>query len=122
MARKARKVSRPISIRISRRCWSAWKRARSPGRWPGCARSSRATALPSARLKRRCSMRSHRIFKLKIGLREVRDDVAHVLAIKRALGERASVRVDVNQAWSEMDAVRGIAALEAGGVDLIERS
>jgi muconate cycloisomerase len=44
-----------------------------------------------------------------------------VLAIKRALGERASVRVDVNQAWSEMDAVRGIAALEAGGVDLIEQ-
>jgi muconate cycloisomerase len=65
--------------------------------------------------------RRHRIFKLKIGLRSVEDDVAHVLAIKRALGERASVRVDVNQAWSEMDAVRGIAALEAGGIDLIEQ-
>jgi muconate cycloisomerase len=65
--------------------------------------------------------RRHRIFKLKIGLRSVEDDVAHVLAIKRALGDRASVRVDVNQAWSEMDAVRGIAALEAGGIDLIEQ-
>ena len=66
-------------------------------------------------------LRRHRIFKLKIGLRDVMDDVAHVLEIKRALGERASVRVDVNQAWSEMDAVRGIAALEAGGIDLIEQ-
>jgi muconate cycloisomerase len=65
--------------------------------------------------------RRHRIFKLKIGARSVNEDVAHVLAIKRALGERASVRVDVNQAWSELDAVRGIAALEAGGVDLIEQ-
>jgi muconate cycloisomerase len=65
--------------------------------------------------------RRHRIFKLKIGLRSVEDDVAHVLAIKRALGDRASVRVDVNQAWSEMEAVRGIAALEAGGIDLIEQ-
>jgi muconate cycloisomerase len=66
-------------------------------------------------------MRRHRIFKLKIGLRSVDDDVAHVLAIKRALGERASVRVDVNQAWSELDAVRGIARLEAGGIDLVEQ-
>jgi muconate cycloisomerase len=66
-------------------------------------------------------IRRHRIFKLKIGLRNVDEDVAHVLAIKRALGERASVRVDVNQAWSEMDAVRGIAKLEDGGVDLVEQ-
>jgi muconate cycloisomerase len=66
-------------------------------------------------------IRRHRIFKLKIGLRSVDEDVPHVLAIKRALGDRASVRVDVNQAWSESEAVRGIAKLEAGGVDLIEQ-
>ena len=65
--------------------------------------------------------RRHRIFKLKIGARSLEEDVDHVLAIKRALGERASVRVDVNQAWSELDAVRGIAALAAGGIDLIEQ-
>jgi muconate cycloisomerase len=51
----------------------------------------------------------------------VADDVAHVLAIKRALGDAVSVRVDVNQAWSELDAMRGIAALEDGGIDLIEQ-
>ncbi|MBI3143922.1 MAG: muconate cycloisomerase [Pseudogulbenkiania sp.] len=66
-------------------------------------------------------LRRHRIFKLKIGLRPVVEDVAHVLAIKKALGDGVSVRVDVNQAWSELDAVNGIAALEAGGIDLIEQ-
>lgn len=65
--------------------------------------------------------RRHNIFKLKIGANSVSADVAHVLAIKKALGDAVSVRVDVNMAWSELDAVRAIAALEAGGVDLIEQ-
>ena len=79
------------------------------------------TAKDIAEAEHMLEIRRHRIFKLKIGLRSVDDDVAHVLAIKRALGDRASVRVDVNQAWSETDAVRGIARLEAGGVDLVEQ-
>ncbi len=74
-----------------------------------------------AEAKQMLEARRHNIFKLKIGLRPVNDDVAHVAAIKRALGDRASVRVDVNQAWSETDARRGIPALEAAGVDLIEQ-
>ena len=65
--------------------------------------------------------RRHRTFKLKIGRRSVRDDVAHVSKIKAALGDRASVTVDVNQAWSETEAAWGIEALEAAGVDLIEQ-
>jgi muconate cycloisomerase len=79
------------------------------------------TAKDIAEAEKMLELRRHRIFKLKIGLRDVADDVKHVLAIKRALGERASVRVDVNQAWTESESVRGIAALEAGGVDLIEQ-
>lgn len=65
--------------------------------------------------------RRHDTFKLKIGRRAVRDDVAHVSAIKRALGDRARVTVDVNQAWNEAEAATGIAALEAAGIDLIEQ-
>ncbi|MBB4368363.1 muconate cycloisomerase [Bradyrhizobium sp. cir1] len=65
--------------------------------------------------------RRHNIFKLKIGLRAWDADVAHVAAIKKALGDRASVRVDVNQAWTEPVARRGIAALEVAGVDLVEQ-
>ena len=65
--------------------------------------------------------RRHCAFKVKIGGRKIKDDIAHVSAIKDALGERASVRVDVNQAWSEASAARAIASLEDAGVDLIEQ-
>ncbi|MEM5458700.1 muconate/chloromuconate family cycloisomerase [Paraburkholderia phytofirmans] len=65
--------------------------------------------------------RRHNTFKLKIGRRSVRDDVAHVSKIKAALGERAKVTVDVNQAWNEADAALGIEALEAAGIDLVEQ-
>ena len=67
------------------------------------------------------SQRRHRIFKLKIGKRPVDEDVAHVAAIKRAIGDRGSVRVDVNQAWDEAAAERGIAALADAGCELVEQ-
>lgn len=69
----------------------------------------------------RLEQRRHCDFKLKIGARSVAEDVAHVAAIKAALGERASVRVDVNQAWDETSAVRGIHALQEAGIELIEQ-
>lgn len=65
--------------------------------------------------------RRHNIFKLKIGKRPLEADVAHVAAIKKALGDRASVRVDVNQAWSEATAKRGVKMLADAGVELIEQ-
>lgn len=67
------------------------------------------------------SERRHNIFKLKIGKREVREDVAHVAAIKRAVGDRGSVRVDVNQNWDEAKADLGMRLLEDAGVDLVEQ-
>ncbi|WP_280177107.1 muconate/chloromuconate family cycloisomerase [Pseudomonas duriflava] len=66
-------------------------------------------------------IRRHRIFKLKIGAGEVHKDIAHVAAIKRALGDRASVRVDVNQAWSESVAITACKALGDAGIDLVEQ-
>ncbi|KQR77172.1 muconate cycloisomerase [Burkholderia sp. Leaf177] len=65
--------------------------------------------------------RRHRVFKLKIGLREVADDVAHVIAIKEALGERGEVRVDVNQAWRESDAIWALPRLAGAGITLVEQ-
>ncbi|MEZ2720586.1 muconate/chloromuconate family cycloisomerase [Paenalcaligenes hominis] len=67
------------------------------------------------------SMRRHRIFKLKIGKRTVAEDVAHVAAIKKALGDRGAVRVDINMAWSELDARYGIPALADVGCELVEQ-
>mgnify|MGYP001333252857 CR=1 FL=1 len=65
--------------------------------------------------------RRHAIFKLKIGKRSVREDVAHVAAIKKALGERGSVRVDVNQGWDEAQADLGMGLLADCGCDLVEQ-
>jgi muconate cycloisomerase len=65
--------------------------------------------------------RRHNIFKLKIGKGDPTTNVAHVAAIKRALGDRASVRVDINQAWSEATASAMLPALAAAGVELIEQ-
>src|SRR5690606_3446029 len=65
--------------------------------------------------------RRHCDFKLKIGSRPVMDDVRHVAAIKEAVGDKASVRVDVNQAWDEATAAKGMAELQAAGIDLVEQ-
>lgn len=65
--------------------------------------------------------RRHDAFKLKIGKRPLAQDVAHVGAIKRALGDRASIRVDVNMAWDETTARRGVNMLADVGCDLVEQ-
>lgn len=79
------------------------------------------TARDIAEAERMLDLRRHNIFKLKIGLRSVREDVAHVAAIKAALGSRASVRVDANQAWSVTEALEGMRALADAGVDMVEQ-
>lgn len=66
-------------------------------------------------------VRRHKTFKLKIGSHPLADDIAHVQAIRRGLGDDVMLTVDVNQAWDEITAVQGIAALEALGVGLIEQ-
>ncbi len=79
------------------------------------------TATDIAEAEKMLDLRRHRIFKLKIGARTPREDVAHVAAIKRALGERGAVRVDVNMAWSETEAAYGMAALADAGCELVEQ-
>ncbi|CAN1600536.1 Muconate cycloisomerase 1 [Pseudomonas mediterranea] len=79
------------------------------------------TAKDIAEAERMLDLRRHRIFKLKIGAGEVNRDLSHVIAIKKALGDRASVRVDVNQAWDEAIAVRACRVLASNGIDLIEQ-
>ena len=63
----------------------------------------------------------HNIFKLKIGKRSVREDVAHVASIKEAVGAAASVRVDINTAWSLQEARWGLRGLQEAGCELVEQ-
>ncbi|RJG08837.1 muconate cycloisomerase [Pseudomonas cavernicola] len=79
------------------------------------------TAKDIAEAEHMLDIRRHRIFKLKIGANEVSQDLAHVVAIKKALGDRASVRVDVNQYWDEAVAIRACQVLGDNGIDLIEQ-
>ena len=79
------------------------------------------TAVDIAEAEQMLERKRHNTFKLKIGRRSIDEDVAHVAAVKRALGNTASVRVDVNMAWGEVEANKGLAALEAAGCDLAEQ-
>jgi muconate cycloisomerase len=74
-----------------------------------------------AEAERMIHERRHNAFKLKIGKRSLAEDVAHVGAIKKVLGDRASVRVDVNMAWDETTARIGIDMLADIGCDLVEQ-
>ena len=74
-----------------------------------------------AEARKMIEAKRHNIFKLKIGSRAVEADVEHVLTIKQALDKDISIRVDVNRAWSELEAIKGIQLLQDGGVDLIEQ-
>ncbi|WP_151803872.1 muconate/chloromuconate family cycloisomerase [Acinetobacter bereziniae] len=74
-----------------------------------------------AEAKKMITAKRHNIFKLKIGSRPLEQDIEHVLSIKQALGSEISIRVDVNRAWSELTAIKGIKMLQDGGVDLIEQ-
>jgi muconate cycloisomerase len=71
--------------------------------------------------ERMLDARRHRDFKLKIGKRSVKQDIAHVAAIAAAVGDRGTIRVDVNQAWSLTEARYGARGLQEIGCILIEQ-
>ncbi|MBA6096495.1 muconate cycloisomerase family protein [Pseudomonas juntendi] len=79
------------------------------------------TARDIAEAQHMLEVRRHRVFKLKIGANPVDQDLRHVVAIKRELGDSASVRVDVNQYWDESQALRACQVLGDNGIDLIEQ-
>ena len=111
-------AAKRLSVPLSELIGGGRVRDRLPVAW---TLASGDTARDIAEGEEMLAARRHRIFKLKIGKRAVRDDVAHVGAICKALGDRASVRVDVNQNWSEAQAKIGMAMLHDVGCDLVEQ-
>ena len=108
-----KRVGLPVSELVGGRL-----RDRLPVAW---TLASGDTAVDIAEAEQMLQRKRHNAFKLKIGRGSIDQDVAHVAAVKRALGNTASVRVDVNMAWSEVEATKGLAALEAAGCDLVEQ-
>lgn len=111
-------AGRRLGVPVSELIGGGRVRDRLPVAW---TLASGDTGRDIAEAERVLGERRHNIFKLKIGRRAVRDDVAHVAAIRRAVGERGSVRVDVNQHWDEAQADLGMRLLEDAGVDLVEQ-
>jgi muconate cycloisomerase len=108
-----KRVGLPVSELVGGRV-----RDRLPVAWT-LASGDTATDIGEAQMM--LERRRHNAFKLKIGLRSIEEDIAHVAAVKRALASHASVRVDVNMAWTEVEANRGVAGLEDAGCDLVEQ-
>lgn len=108
-----RRLGLPVSELLGGR-----RRDRLPVAW---TLASGDTARDIAEAEHMLDLRRHRIFKLKIGAKGLKEDIAHVAAIKRALGERGAIRVDVNMAWSETEAAYGMAALADAGCELVEQ-
>ncbi|WP_140720688.1 MULTISPECIES: muconate/chloromuconate family cycloisomerase [Gammaproteobacteria] len=94
------------------------RRERLPVAW---TLASGDTAKDIAEAERFLAERRHNIFKLKIGAKDIKTDIRHVAEIKKAVGDRGSVRVDVNMAWGDTDAAWGMAALADVGCDLVEQ-
>ena len=63
----------------------------------------------------------YKLFLVKIGNGDPRDDVARAAAVKQALGDRARVHVDINQSWNETTAVWAIERLQDAGIAVIEQ-
>lgn len=89
-----------------------------PVAWTLASGNAETDALEAREMLER---RRHAIFKLKIGKRPVREDLAHVAAIAEGLEGRGAIRVDVNQAWSLQDARWGLRGLQEIGVELVEQ-
>jgi len=61
-----------------------------------------------------------RTFKIKVG-KDADADLARVQTIQRAIGGRATMRLDANRAFSEADASRFAAALDPSNIELFEQ-
>lgn len=108
-----KRLSVPVSELLGGR-----RRDRLPVAW---TLASGDTAKDIAEAEHMLEVRRHNIFKLKIGAKDIKTDIRHVAEIKRALGDRGAVRVDVNMAWSETQAALAIPALADAGCELVEQ-
>jgi L-alanine-DL-glutamate epimerase-like enolase superfamily enzyme len=61
-----------------------------------------------------------RTFKIKVG-KDADADLTRVRAIQRAIGGRATMRIDANRAYGEADARRFAASLDPAGIELFEQ-
>ena len=71
--------------------------------------------------ERKLAARLHRTFKVKIGALEPAADMDRMRRLAAALGDRATLIVDANQAWDETVSARCLPQLSEMGVALVEQ-
>ncbi|MBW8835493.1 MAG: muconate cycloisomerase [Burkholderia sp.] len=108
-----RRLGVPVSELLGGRC-----RDRLPVAWTLASGSTEKDIVEAEKM---LELRRHKTFKLKIGARDPKVDIEHVARIRKALGDRGAVRVDVNMAWSETQAAWAIPALADAGCELVEQ-
>ncbi len=62
----------------------------------------------------------YRVLKLKVGRKEIEDDVARVRAARLAVGPNVAIRCDANQAWTFSEASRFAEGIAGLGVEYVE--
>jgi muconate cycloisomerase len=65
--------------------------------------------------------RGHRIFKLKTAAHPLEDDVERLRRVREAVGPAVSLRIDANQGWNRLTALKAIRAMEPYGLDFVEQ-
>jgi o-succinylbenzoate synthase len=73
-----------------------------------------------AREAARFARRGIACFKVKVGRRDLADDIARVVAVRKAIGSEAGLRLDANGAWNLDDARRALDALAPAKAAFIE--
>ena len=58
--------------------------------------------------------------KLKVGNRELEDDIARVRALREAVGSEMAIRLDANRAWSSSEALRALHSLMPFDIEYVE--
>lgn len=109
----ARRLNVPLSELLGGR-----QRDRLPVAW---TLASGDAGRDVAEAQQMLDLKRHKHFKIKIGSKSIDEDIGHVAQIRKALTDNATVRVDVNMAWREREAINAVAALADVGCILVEQ-
>lgn len=63
------------------------------------------------------------ILKVKVGIGDIKEDIARVKEIRRCVGDEVTIRLDANQGWTAKEAIQAIHRMEDMGlqIELVEQ-
>ena len=74
-----------------------------------------------AEIEERIETWGNRSFKLKMGAGEPAEDTRRVAELAREVGDRVSLRIDINARWDRLTALRYLPELAEAGIELFEQ-